>query len=258
MSSCNGAASGANPVSSCNGAASGANPVSSWIGAASGANPVSSWHGAASGADSASFWHGAASEAPSVSSWHRAGSGADSASSWDGAGSGADSASSWDGADSASSWDGAGSGADSASSWDGAGSGADSASSLLGRSGLSLSRHVVRLWGLMVRCSLHHLVRALWCVRHHMSECGVVFFLPNTHSKRRASTQQSIVHEAPQTTIKHSSRKQKFIKHGFDVSIESEMKQVLEQKLVIQRYLISQLTELVNILLNRQASLAKM
>ncbi len=70
--------------------------------------------------------------------------------------------------------------------------------------------------------------------------------------------QQGIVHKAPQTAIKLPSRKQRFIKLGFDVSIEPEMKQVFEQKFVIQRYLIRQLTELVDILLNRQASLAKM
>ncbi len=96
----------------------------------------------------------------------------------------------------------------------------------LGRHDVSrlwLGRHVVRLWGLMVRCCLHHLVRALWCVHHHMSECGVVFLLRNTHSKRRARKQQSMFHKAPQTALKLSSRKQRF-----DVSIEAEMKHVLE------------------------------
>ncbi len=48
------------------------------------------------------------------------------------------------------------------------------------------------------------------------------------------------------------------MKQGFDVSIEPEMKQVFEQKFIVQRYLKWQLTELLNILLNGQASLAKM
>ncbi len=49
--------------------------------------------------------------------------------------------------------------------------------------------------------------------------------------------QQGIVHKAPQTAIKLSSRKQRFMKQGFDVSIEPEMKQVFEQKFIVQRYL---------------------
>ncbi len=69
-------------------------------------------------------------------------------------------------------------------------------------SSLWLGRHVVRLWGLMVRCCGSHFAIVLWCVRHYMSECGVVFLLCNTHSKRRASTQQSIVHKILQTTMK--------------------------------------------------------
>ncbi len=48
------------------------------------------------------------------------------------------------------------------------------------------------------------------------------------------------------------------MKQGFDVSIEPEMKQVFEQKFIVQWYLKWQLTELLNILHNGQASLAKM
>ncbi len=56
----------------------------------------------------------------------------------------------------------------------------------------------------------------------------------------------------------HSSRKQRFVKPGLDLTGESEIKQVLEQILVVQRYLVRQLTKLVNILFHSQASLAKM
>ncbi len=83
----------------------------------------------------------------------------------------------------------------------------------LGRHDVSrpwLGRHVVRLWELMVHCCLRHLVRAFWCVRHLGYRCGVAFLLRDTHSKWGASTQQGIVHKAPQTAIKLPSRKQRF------------------------------------------------
>ncbi len=66
------------------------------------------------------------------------------------------------------------------------------------------------------------------------------------------------VQKAPQTPMIHSSRKQRFVKPGLDLTSESEIKQVLEQILVVQWYLVRQLTKLVNILFHSQASLAKM
>ncbi len=50
----------------------------------------------------------------------------------------------------------------------------------------------------------------------------------------------------------HSSRKQRFVKPGLDLTGESEIKQVLEQ-ILVQRYLVRQLTKLVNILFHSQA-----